>query len=293
MNLLDLNNDVVKYIIYFLDHNYLYVLSETSKQFKNHVYEIKRIIDNKSKYIPTYIKYKSPHISFVVQSINLIDWAKTHSTFKYSKKYTHIYASKTNDLEIIKYVEKDNIKYTKTLMIEAAKNGNKDILKWGLNRGLMIDNDIAEEACGLGDLKIVKWMLKKCDETIFDVSSWNKAAENGNLNILKYLNKKCTTKFDSDVFYYATRGGSMRCLKYLFDLSVHDLSLPFWNLIAYYGAIENGDLRMVKWLKKNYCPWDSRVLYKAMEHDKVDIFNWIVENGCELDENLKVFLNKV
>jgi hypothetical protein len=42
----------------------------------------------------------------------------------------------------------------------------------------------------------------------------------------------------------------MRCLKYLFGLSVHHLSLLFWNLIAYYGAIENGDLRMVRWFKK-------------------------------------------
>ena len=47
---------------------------------------------------------------------------------------------------------------------------------------------------------------------------------------------------------------------------------------------------MVRWLKKNYCPWDSRVLYKAIEYDKIDIFNWVVENGCELDENLRMFL---
>jgi hypothetical protein len=34
----------------------------------------------------------------------------------------------------------------------------------------------------------------------------NKAVENINLHILKFLNKKFTTKFDSYVFYYAIRG---------------------------------------------------------------------------------------
>jgi hypothetical protein len=291
MKLLDLNNDVINYIIYFLDYNYLYILSETSKQFKEYIIEIKNFIKNGSKYIPKYIKFKSPHISFILQSINLLEWAKSHKTFKYPKKYTHIFASKTNDLDIIKYLDKDNIKYNNNLMIEAAKNGNKDILKWGLNKGLLIDNEIAAEACGHGDLNIVKWILKKYDETLFDALSWNKAAENGNLHILKFLNKNCTIKFESDIFYYVTRGGSIRCLKYLFYLSVHDLSLPFFNLKAYYGAIENGDLRMIKWLKKHYCPWDSSLLYRAIDYDKIDIFKWVVENGCPMDNNLKVFFN--
>lgn len=293
MKLLDLNSDVVKYIIYFLDYNHLYVLFETSKKFKNYIIEIKKFIDNGNKYIPKYIKFKSPHISFVVQSLNLIEWAKSHSTFKYSEKYTHVYASKTNDIDIIKYLYKDNIKYDKTLMMEAAKNGNKDLLKWGLNKGLTINNEISAEACGYGDLKIIKWMLKKYDETLFDVLSWNKAAENGNLNVLKFLFENCSNKFDSDIFYYTTRGGNMKCLKYLFDLSIHDLSLPFWNLSAYYGAIENGNLRMFKWLKKHSCPCDSRILYKAMEYDKICIFKWATENGCEMDDKLKIFFKSI
>jgi hypothetical protein len=42
---------------------------------------------------------------------------------------------------------------------------------------------------------------------------------------------------------------------------------------------------MMKWLKLNNCPWDSRTYEVIVEAGNREILDWLVENNCPTEED--------
>jgi uncharacterized protein YabN with tetrapyrrole methylase and pyrophosphatase domain len=71
------------------------------------------------------------------------------------------------------------------------------------------------------------------------------AAENGHLNILKYL---------------------------------HENGCP-WNKWTYIKATRHGHLNVLKYLHENGCPWDENICYWTVRNNHSHILKWIVAYG--------------
>jgi hypothetical protein len=52
-----------------------------------------------------------------------------------------------------------------------------------------------------------------------------------------------------------------------------------WNEWTCFHAATGGHLEILKWARENGCPWDKWTCAAAYE-DHLDIFKWAVENGC-------------
>ena len=48
-------------------------------------------------------------------------------------------------------------------------------------------------------------------------------------------------------------------------------------------ATEYGNLEVIKWLKENGCPWDTRTCTFAALNGHLEVLKWLKENGCPWD----------
>jgi hypothetical protein len=277
-----LDNNSLIAIILFLQTDDIYEYSETCKMF----YNITKYIQ-KLSYIPNYLKFNKPPCDYhYVQSINLIKWAKQHKNFNYTNT-TANYASRRGNLDILKYLYNDNCNmYNNENMIlhEASKNGYLDILKWGIKKGFVLDEHIFIGACEFGDLNIVKWLYKmNCP---FNDYCCHHAALYGNQKVLDFLIYDVECSYNIMTFNYAAQNGQIKILKYLNDISTHDLSRPWWGTSTCAVAAEFDNLSTLKWLRNNLCPWDKHTTYNASINNNIKTLNWAIKNGCEIDNKL-------
>ena len=46
----------------------------------------------------------------------------------------------------------------------------------------------------------------------------------------------------------------------------------------------NGNLKNMKWLKENNCPWNKQTFYYAVRNDNLKNMKWLKKNNCPWDE---------
>ena len=51
------------------------------------------------------------------------------------------------------------------------------------------------------------------------------------------------------------------------------------------AAAENGDLKLLKWLHENGCPWDSSTCASAAKKGNLELLKWLRQNGCPWDSS--------
>ena len=101
------------------------------------------------------------------------------------------------------------------------------------------------------------------------------AAFAGDLEMIKkFYNKDLA---DSDVFYFAAENGDLKIMKWL-----HENKCP-WNSQTFWVAAKKGDLKMMKWLHKNKCPWDAATFGFAAQNGNLKNMKWLKEQGCPWD----------
>ena len=125
MNIVNFNEHLLGNIVNFLSENEMYSFVETCKTF---YILIKCFLK---------IEIKKPEIEYIISSGELLLWAKSHSDFKYSSKYTEC-AAKLDDINMLKYLIKDGCKLNNNVSIEAVKNDNFDLLKYCIKKIFII-----------------------------------------------------------------------------------------------------------------------------------------------------------
>ena len=268
MNNLDIY--VITEIMNFLnDHLELSTVKEVCKLF----YELTK--KRKSKKI---------HISEVINSIPLLEWAKKHKNFKYTHDSLK-FASRQGDLKIIKYLVKDGCAFEPNCYREAAQNSHFNIVKWFYKNHFSDENStiIMQGACESDNLKMIEWMIER--QFILTPGCCNAAAFSGNLKVLKLLVEKHGCDFTENTYAYAAEFGHIHILKYLYSISKNDLSKPIWSEDTFQSAAENGQIKTMKFLKKKKCRWNSNSVYFALYNQHIEAFKWLVKNGCPYDED--------
>lgn len=284
LNILKLNIDSLVIIVLFLHPDDMYIYSEVCTTFNTITKYIQKLSDI---CIPYYLRSNKPPRDYhYVQSIELIKWAKTHKNFKY-KNNTAKLASRRGNLNILKYLYNDGCQMhqdDEMILYEASKNGFFDILKWGIRKGFQLSKLVAIGACKNGDFKIIKWLYDH--DCPFNEECCHLAASNGFVDVLDFLIYTVDCPYNIITFDAAAKNGQICVLKYLNNISIHDLSKPWWNNSTCATAAEYGQLKTLKWLRKNLCPWDKSTTYRAAEYNKIKILKWAIENKCEVDNVL-------
>ena len=99
-----------------------------------------------------------------------------------------------------------------------------------------------------GHLEVLKYLREEVKAPWdSDTASW--AAENGHLHILEYLVERKYDQYDEDACAYAAKNGHLDCLKYL-----HETAKAPWDDEAVREAHENNHTECVQYLLDNNCP---------------------------------------
>jgi hypothetical protein len=75
----------------------------------------------------------------------------------------------------------------------------------------------------------------------------------------------------------AAINGNLKALKWL-----KEQGCP-WNENTFGVAVKNGNIDTLVWLKENGCPWNSWTFVSAAEHGDLKVLEWLKENGCPWD----------
>ena len=271
----NINQDIFITILNFLSYNNIYAIKETNK----YLYFIIKLFEEyyQTKTID-FVILKQPDINYICSSENLFKWAKCHPYF-YNNKLPLILA-KNGNLNMLKYILDNGCEYDQEIYYEAAKNSfdGMEIIKWCYKNNFKPNERALQGACEEGNLKVVKWMNKK--KFPFNENACNMAAYYNHLDILKFLFKE-GYPWNKSIYEYASQKGNIHILIFLVNLAGRDLSMPWWDEKSTLIASKYNQFKTLKWLRNKRCPWNIKVIYGALECGNIEMVKWCINNGCE------------
>ena len=129
-------------------------------------------------------------------------------------------------------------------------------------------------AVSVGDIKILKWLIKKNDSV--PRGSLSCALTNGHIDVFNFLAKKLGIANNKYYDIYI-RKGHIDMIKKFHN---KNYEMPYACTIA----AESNQFEILKWLRSKNYPWNENVCYAAAKSKNFDILKWLYENGCPWDE---------
>ena len=130
----------------------------------------------------------------------------------------------------------------------AAKQGNLEMVKYCVANECPIDEYACASAAENGHLEVLKY-LREEGKAPWDWNTAAWAAQNGHLHILEYLVERKYDNIDERACQWAAKNGHLDCLKYL-----HETAKAPWNYLAVREAHRHNHTECVQYLLDNDCP---------------------------------------
>lgn len=275
----NINQDIFIIVLNFLSHNDTYAIKEINKYFHG-------IITHISKYnIINFNLSRQPDVHYILSSKNLFDWGINHPYF-YENKLP-LLLTKNGKLDHLKYILNNGYKYDPEIYYEAAKN-SFEIIKWCYKKNFKPNERAIQGACEVGNIELIKWMDRR--NFPFNVNACHMAAYYNHIDVLKFLIRK-GYPWDKRIYNYAAEKGNIRILLFIMNIAGRDLSMPWWDIKTSIIAAKNNQFNTLKWLRSKRCPWNVYVIYGALECGNIEMVRWCIENGCETDALINEIMN--
>ena len=169
----------------------------------------------------------------------------------------------TEKLEFLKWArEEKKCEWDELTSFSAAYRGNLEILKYCVDNGCPLREDLCEMVARDGHLNVLKFLI---DEKKFEYDERGvitDAGSSGNLDMLKYLieDKKHNDEWSKLAGFWASTGdGHLDCVKYL----VEEVKIPeahrSWLPIAYARYLEHYEV--LNYLREKDFPEPTEELY--------------------------------
>jgi hypothetical protein len=160
-----------------------------------------------------------------------------------------------------------------------AKTNKLELLKW-VREEKKCDWDVGtiNRAAEQGNLEMVKYcVVKKCPIGTYACA---RAAENGHLKVLKYLHEEAKAPWDSYTAAWAARNGHFHILEYLVERKYDR-----YNERACQWAAEKGHLDCLKYLHETAkAPCNARSVFWAHENNHAECVQYLLDNNCPLPD---------
>ena len=187
-----------------------------------------------------------------MSSISTLEFALEHKSFWsgiWSEGHFCSKVAETNKLELLKWArEEKKYRWNKWTIQAAAHHGNLEMLKYCVANKCPVDEVACLHAAENGDLECLKYLREKV-KAPWDFLTSALAAQNGHLHILEYLVERKFDKYNTDACVYAAENGHLDCLKYL-----HETAKAPWNSRAVRKAHKKNHTECVQYLLDNNCP---------------------------------------
>lgn len=112
------------------------------------------------------------------------------------------------------------------------------------------------------------------------------AAQNGHVNILRWMKNNGYKIESNSALLYAVSGNKLESLKCLFELGFYKDK----NIDLISEAIIKGNFEIIEWVKNNDFLLVSEAYKTAAAHGRLDIFKWLYNNGCPLNSNMMYYI---
>jgi hypothetical protein len=161
--------------------------------------------------------------------------------------------------------------------LRVAETNKLELLKWAREeKKCKWDYRTIDAAAFQGNLEMVKYCVaKKCHIFTFACAS---AAENGHLEVLKYLHEEVKAPWDWATAYRAAQSGHLHILEYLVERKYDK-----YDVWACQWAALKGHLDCLKYLHETAkAPWNSAAVRDAHENDHPECLQYLLDNNCPL-----------
>jgi hypothetical protein len=221
--------------------------------------------------------------NYKIKSLKKTYFSKTHKLLKwfFSNKFMYsmnmfLWCVKYGNLKSMKWLKKKKYSLPKEAFSYTSwKEGNLKILKWLKKNGFNWTNTTFNASAQNGNLKNMKWLLKHGCPFKYDTLAY--AAQFGNLKNMKWLVKKeCPISYNA--LSYAAGFGNLKNMKWLIKQDCLFDNHEYLN-------VKKGDLKTVKWLKLNNCPWSINMMKIIASWGDRKLLLWLSKNGCEFDSS--------
>ena len=157
----------------------------------------------------------------------------------------------------------------------ALKINDFEKIKEAIRDGAKISDNAVNRAAESGNLDILKYLVKKGANI---GTSVNYAVSYGHLDIVKYLVDEKGAKINDKTVYYAAKSGHLDIVKYLVDEKGAKISDD-----DVYNAAYNGHLDVIKYLVEEN---GARIDYYAIKHAKTqEIKDYLIQKQKEQQLN--------
>ncbi len=144
------------------------------------------------------------------------------------------------------------------------------------------NQDINNIAASNGWLDLLKWAAEKYPNNKYRLSCTTIAISNNHIDIIKWLYH---SKFINDsLINYAAFCGHLQIVKWFWHYFGPDC-----NILICENAATNGDIKIIKWLRRKGCPWNHSTSETAAFYGHLELLEWLYINKCPL--RLQIILN--
>ena len=160
---------------------------------------------------------------------------------------------------------------------QVAQTNKLELLKWAREEKKCEWDELTIRTAALqGNLEMVKYCVaNECPIGAFACAD---AAENGHLEILKYLHEEAKAPWDSYTASWAAENGHLHILEYLVERKYDQ-----YNEFSCSNAAENGHLNCLKYLHETAkAPWDDWSVFYAHEKNHPECVQYLLDNNCPL-----------
>jgi hypothetical protein len=195
-------------------------------------------------------------------------------------------AARGGQMDVVQWLRAEGCPWSRQMCGKAVEGGHLEVLQWVRERGCPWEGEelMSDIAARTGHLEILKWVCSRgysCGKSV-----WCAAASNGHVNVLQYLLSLCEQPYFwfEEVCGVAAYEGHLHVIQWACR-QMHEGMCPLKDEILCEHAVRGGHLVVLKWLRKNGCPWDtnSPLCGKAAMGGHLDVLQWLREQGFPWD----------
>ena len=160
---------------------------------------------------------------------------------------------------------------------QVAGTNKLELLKWAREEKKCTWNSrTINAAADQGNLEMVKYCV--ANECPIGTYACAHAAQNGHLEVLKYLREEVKATWDSRTASWAAAKGHLHILEYLVERKYDQ-----YSVYACAFAAENGHFDCLKYLHETAkAPWDSASVQEAHWNNQPECLQYLLDNNCPL-----------
>jgi hypothetical protein len=189
-----------------------------------------------------------------------------------------IAASRSNHIEIVARY------FSINAQLKFQSNTGISIVRYMINEGATSFVKAIAEAISNNHVKIVKFLFDEIDPEELGIFE---AAENGNKEVIEFLQSKGYIKYNDSILELAASTGKLDLIKYMVSLKT------LISDIAVENGIRSENLELVKYFIEQGENDFNYILDVSIEHGRLNITKYAIEQGTmNVNEALWDFINQ-